>query len=204
MHLLNTNKRVSRWRRNTVFLVLLTGITAVGAFEHVETVKHNRELQNVANTQQKIIQQSKEQIAQKDKQLQKSNSQIKNQQKQIQTLKKRVQQLSERGQDSIGNMDITSSLTMIATWYDNQGGINGTGITKIGTPPIDGVTVAVDPQVIPLHSRILVKFRDGHTHEYIAQDTGSAIIGNRIDIYDSNSHECFTNGIQTVTVMVIK
>ena len=50
--------------------------------------------------------------------------------------------------------------------------------TFTGTTPTAGRTIAVDPSVIPLGSTVLV---DGK--EYIAEDTGSAIKGNKIDIY---------------------
>lgn len=53
------------------------------------------------------------------------------------------------------------------------------GPTKSGTMPQAGRTIAVDPRVIPIGSRVYI---DG-LGEYIAEDTGSAIRGNRIDVY---------------------
>ncbi len=58
------------------------------------------------------------------------------------------------------------------------------GSTYSGVMPQEGRTIAVDPRVIPLGSRVYI---DGYG-EYIAEDTGSAIKGNRIDIY-MDSHE---------------
>lgn len=52
------------------------------------------------------------------------------------------------------------------------------GITASGKTAVEGVTIAVDTKVIPLGSEVII---DGWT--YIAQDTGSAIKGNRIDIF---------------------
>lgn len=56
--------------------------------------------------------------------------------------------------------------------------------TATGTTPKEGRTVAVDPKVIPLHSKIYIESDfPGITGEYIAEDTGGAIKGKRIDIY---------------------
>lgn len=58
--------------------------------------------------------------------------------------------------------------------------------TASGTSPKAGRTVAVDPDLIPLGSTVII---DGVS--YIAEDTGSAVTGNVIDIYfDSHSEAC--------------
>lgn len=55
--------------------------------------------------------------------------------------------------------------------------------TKSGTIPQEGRTIAVDPDVIPLGTQVLI---DGRI--YTAEDTGFAVKGNVIDIY-FNDHE---------------
>ena len=58
-----------------------------------------------------------------------------------------------------------------------------TAHTASGTVPCAGRTVAVDPNVIPLGSTVVI-----NGHSYIAEDTGSAVKGNVIDVfYDSHS-----------------
>lgn len=73
------------------------------------------------------------------------------------------------------------------------------GPTASGVMPQAGRTIAVDPRVIPLGSKVII---DGHT--YIAEDTGSAIKGNKIDLYCSSHKEAISFGVQYKNVSVIK
>lgn len=69
--------------------------------------------------------------------------------------------------------------------------------TKSGTIPTEGRTVAVDPDVIPFGTVLII---DGH--EYIAEDSGAAVKGNVVDIYFA-SHEAAVNyGVQTKTIYI--
>lgn len=70
------------------------------------------------------------------------------------------------------------------------------GITASGTYAEPGV-IAVDKNIIPLGSTVLI---DGQ--EYRAEDTGSAIKGNRIDIYCSSHNVALDYGIQHHEVWV--
>ena len=54
-----------------------------------------------------------------------------------------------------------------------------------------GVTVAADTNILPFDTKILI---DGH--EYIVQDVGGAIKGNRIDVYFESHEEALQFGVQ--------
>ncbi|HMM20779.1 MAG TPA: G5 domain-containing protein [Selenomonadales bacterium] len=72
------------------------------------------------------------------------------------------------------------------------------GITASGIPARRGI-VAVDPEVIPLGSRVYVP---GYGLA-LAADTGGAIIGNRIDLCMENSNEAWGFGRRGVKVYLI-
>lgn len=71
--------------------------------------------------------------------------------------------------------------------------------TATGTRPTPGRTIAVDPDVIPYGSEVII---NGHT--YIAEDCGGAIKGNRIDIVFATHQEALEFGIQYAEVSYVK
>ncbi len=74
-----------------------------------------------------------------------------------------------------GDPDCARTMTVWATWY-TAASAGGSGTTATGTTVQKG-TVAVDPSVIPLGTRMYIPgYGDG-----VAEDTGGAIIGNIID-----------------------
>jgi len=78
------------------------------------------------------------------------------------------------------------------------------GITYSGTKAHPGV-VAVDKSIIPLGSKLYVESLDG-TGDYgfaSAEDTGSAIKGNRIDIFISDHSKAMQYGRRKVRVYVL-
>ena len=72
-----------------------------------------------------------------------------------------------------------------------------TGITKSGTVPQEGRTIAVDPLVIPLGSEVMF---DGEI--YIAEDIGGAIQGNVIDLFYGTEQDSVNYGVQYHTVYI--
>lgn len=74
------------------------------------------------------------------------------------------------------------------------------GITASGREAEPYISVAVDPDVIPLGSTVWLVFSDGGRIECRADDTGSAIKGARIDLCVSSHTEALEHGVDTVTV----
>ena len=74
------------------------------------------------------------------------------------------------------------------------------GITASGVRATPGVTVAVDPAVIPLGADVLVDYGDGMLHYYRADDTGSGVVGNCIDLCVADHQTAVRFGRRTATV----
>lgn len=78
-------------------------------------------------------------------------------------------------------------------------------ITKTGTSPKEGRTIAVDPEVIPLNSEVYVSCESWPEVNgwYIAEDTGGVIKGNIIDVYLQDYDTCLQFGRRQVEVRVL-
>lgn len=64
--------------------------------------------------------------------------------------------------------------------------------------------IAVDTDVIPMHSKVFIQGAGYLDGVYEAKDTGGAIIGNRIDIYVTSKDEAFKFGRRNVKLYVIR
>lgn len=71
--------------------------------------------------------------------------------------------------------------------------------TACGTYPAYG-TIAVDPKVIPLGSKIYVPGYGWGT----ALDTGASIKGNKIDIWFPTEKQCYSWGVRSVKIKVVR
>lgn len=72
------------------------------------------------------------------------------------------------------------------------------GITASGLPVEEGVTCAVDPEVIPLFSEVYVEYADGTVERFRATDTG--VKGAWVDIYTPDYDYAVQCGLQNLTV----
>jgi 3D (Asp-Asp-Asp) domain-containing protein len=88
---------------------------------------------------------------------------------------------------------VSRTLVMEASAYTHTG-----NRTAVGVYPEYG-TIAVDPKVIPLGTRLWV---EGYGYG-IAADTGSAIKGNKIDVFMDSRRECLHWGRRKVKVHIL-
>ena len=91
----------------------------------------------------------------------------------------------------------------IVTWYteDTCGKTPdhpAYGITASGLPVEEGVTCAVDPEVIPLFSEVYIQYADGTMGTFRATDTG--VKGEWVDIYTPDYNYAVQCGLQNLTV----
>lgn len=71
--------------------------------------------------------------------------------------------------------------------------------TATQTQAKSGRTIAVDPDVINLGSKVII---DGET--YVAEDTGGCVNGDHIDIFVDTHDETIENGIDYKDVKIVR
>lgn len=74
----------------------------------------------------------------------------------------------------------------------------GDGIAYDGTPALAWATCAVDPDIIPLGSTVMVDLGDGELRTLTANDTG--VKGNHLDICVGSHEDALQLGRQTATL----
>ena len=92
-------------------------------------------------------------------------------------------------------------------------GLTASGVSLAGHNLYSARAIAVDPNVIPLGSKVRIKFDNEKMSKYngvyTAVDTGGAIKGNKIDLFfedcssNSVSNEAIEFGVQTALVQII-
>ncbi|QST01858.1 3D domain-containing protein [Pontibacillus sp. ALD_SL1] len=95
----------------------------------------------------------------------------------------------------------TKEITVEATAYtahcEGCSGITRTGINLLKNPNLK--VIAVDPSVIPLGTKVYI---EGYGTA-VAGDIGSAIKGNRIDIYMKDKEDALDYGRRTIKIKII-
>jgi len=78
------------------------------------------------------------------------------------------------------------------------------GNTASGTRPTEGRTIAVDKNKIKLGTKLYLEFESAemsqYNGEYIAEDTGSAIKKNKIDVFVGSHREALNCGVKSVKI----
>lgn len=136
----------------------------------------------------------------------------------VESLVKPIDQVFEEGTKDVftndrGDFTARKAIKMVATAYEagprstgKRPGDKGYGITASGARAKRG-TVAVDPRVIPLGTKLYIKSLTPGVPDYgfaIAQDTGGAIKGNKIDLFMDTVWECLQFGRRPVMVYILK
>lgn len=75
-------------------------------------------------------------------------------------------------------------------------------MTATGVKAKPGITIAVDPKVIPYGSTVLIYYDEELFGIYIAEDCGGAIKGKMIDIYCENHEETIKWGKRKCQIKV--
>jgi 3D (Asp-Asp-Asp) domain-containing protein len=129
-------------------------------------------------------------------------------QKQVEDLKMANGEITKL-KEELSKYDNLRKLNIVATAYEAMCDTGCTGTTATGhnvknTVYKDGYRViSVDPNLIPLGSLMYVE-SNGENFVGIAEDTGGAIKGNKIDVLVASRTEAFNFGKQNVKVTVLR
>ncbi|WP_281885055.1 3D domain-containing protein [Paenibacillus sp. YYML68] len=99
------------------------------------------------------------------------------------------------GESAVIKQVLSSTLTAYTAGYESTGKTPGHpqyGITYSGSKVQAGRTIAVDPDIIPIGSKVFIDGIGFRT----AEDTGSAIRGSRIDVYIPDLQEARDFGVK--------
>lgn len=105
--------------------------------------------------------------------------------------------------ESLGEFDLTAYCPCVkccGEWSAEHPSRIGTGYvqrTASGTIPAAGRTIGVDTSVIPFGTTVII-----NGHEYVAEDRGGALKGNKIDIFFACHDKALEFGQQTAEVFI--
>ncbi|QMV48596.1 hypothetical protein Goe10_c00680 [Bacillus phage vB_BsuM-Goe10] len=157
-------------------------------------------------SQVKKLEEDKKDLEQTKKSLEKDKASLQKKVKELSLKKESSKSVSSKEEKKVASSTPSKeekpsegrALTMVATAYTAScagcSGITTTGIDLRSNPGMK--VIAVDPNVIPLGSRVHV---EGYGYA-IAGDTGGAIKGNKIDIFVPNRQDALAWGVRTVKV----
>lgn len=166
-------------------------------------LQHSSKISKDLKDQVKKLEEGKKKLERDNNNLKKDKTRFQNQVKKL-SMKHSNTKTTDKSGSSKKVASTTSSdkgsktLSVTATAYTAYctgcSGTTTTGIDLISHP--DMKVIAVDPNTIPLGSRVHV---EGYGYA-IAGDTGGAIKGNKIDIFVPNRQDALAWGVRTVKV----
>lgn len=147
-----------------------------------------------------------EQLIQVQQQLDEKQKQLNDAQKKLEVSKTSTSYNSSSSSNSGQWQDYKA--TAYST-YENGDSLSSSrwgNLTASGTTVKQGRTIAVDRNRIPLGTKVELQFPPGYEYlngVYTAEDTGSAIKGNKIDVYMDSIQACNAFGVRQVKLRII-
>lgn len=180
-----------------IIIALLTIVAAMFYVDHANNVELQKK------------QEAEQQLTEIRQQLEEVNTQMNSTEERL----KRVETEVSRSAARTMHMEITAYDLSVESCGKAPGtygyGITATGVSLAGQTLESARAIAVDPNVIPLGSRVRIKFDNPNLKHlngiYRAVDTGGGIKGNRIDLFmgEGSYDACIAFGRQTARVEIL-
>jgi 3D (Asp-Asp-Asp) domain-containing protein len=194
---------MKRKRKTVIILAANFSILLLAAGLVTDALRANSDLEE----QRKLIHDKYQELQKQQKELQQTLMQQQQQIEQLQQQNRALQQENDQLEDQLEQAKQKQWLSFKATYYDlgyescgKYPGDPGYGITASGRRVEHGVTLSVDPKLIPLGSWVEVMYPDGRVEKRRADDTGSAIKGRRVDVYVADAAGY---GVDTVKIRIL-
>jgi 3D (Asp-Asp-Asp) domain-containing protein len=81
---------------------------------------------------------------------------------------------------------------------------SGGRLTSEGDKPVAGTTIAADPKVLPMGTRVRIMEAGKYSGVYTVSDQGSAIKGRKVDIFVHSTEEALQFGRRQVYIAVLE
>lgn len=107
----------------------------------------------------------------------------------------RLRKIVDTAKVPLGSHEIRCTLTAYTDGYESTGKRPGDidyGITSTGKVAEQGITVAVDPTIIPYGTKLYIP---GLGYR-VAEDTGGAIVGQHVDVFYNSLHTAIDFGVK--------
>lgn len=179
--------RTTKNLTNKILIALLIaniGITAVAADKRGNEIKA---IKQQADINSEAIGMMTEQLDDVQQQLDELKETHESTQQKVEDIRREVSRGYSRSMDVVVTAYDLSEASCGKGESHPSYGITATGRSLAGHTLESARAIAVDPSVIPLGSKVRIKFKDADMQQYngiyTACDTGGAISGNRIDLF---------------------
>ena len=182
----NTRRDLASWQRATVGLVALS--TAINVAQYIAILSRDEAIADLETQYQAVRAIQRDAVVAYGELVERVDNET------------AARQAQTEAYEAIGAYEYIGECTVTyycCEAYEHVCG-DGDGLTATGLPVTPGV-VAVDPEVIPLGSTVII---DGQA--YLAADTGGAVRGNHVDIAVATHQEALELGTRTAEVWVVE
>lgn len=182
----NTRRDLASWQRATVGLVALS--TAINVAQYIAILSRDEAIADLETQYQAVRAIQRDAVVAYGELVERVDNET------------AARQAQTEAYEAIGAYEYIGECTVTYYCCEPYAHIcgDGDGLTATGLPVTPGV-VAVDPEVIPLGSTVII---DGQA--YLAADTGGAVRGNHVDIAVATHQEALELGTRTAEVWVVE